>query len=105
MTPLILYPATLTPLPDIALKDADLRRIRRLTRQLNDDVHFNEQATADLPLEEDDAGLREESDDCTVYTSLFTGLFYRVVYDEAYKVKNPKTMNAIAIEKLYAPKK
>ncbi|KIW77624.1 hypothetical protein Z517_10070 [Fonsecaea pedrosoi CBS 271.37] len=62
-------------------------------------------ATADLPPEEDDAGLREESDDCTVYTSLFAGLFYRVVYDEAHKVKNPKTMNAIAIEKLYAPKK
>ncbi|KIW74519.1 hypothetical protein Z517_12459 [Fonsecaea pedrosoi CBS 271.37] len=62
-------------------------------------------ATADLPPEEDDAGLREESDDYTVYTSLFTGLFYRVVYDEAYKVKNPKTMNAIAIEKLYALKK
>ena len=30
-------------------------------------------------------------------------LFYRVIYDEGYKLKNPKTRNFTAVEILYAP--
>ncbi|KAI1622650.1 hypothetical protein EDD37DRAFT_482716 [Exophiala viscosa] len=38
-------------------------------------------------------------------TSKFAGLFHRVICDEGHKLKNCRTRNATAIDKLYAPKK
>ncbi|KIW86925.1 uncharacterized protein Z519_12390 [Cladophialophora bantiana CBS 173.52] len=46
-----------------------------------------------------------ENEDYTVFTSRFAGLFHRVICDEGHRLKNCRTLNSIAIDKLYAPKK
>ena len=44
-----------------------------------------------------------EGDQSIIFSSAFVDLFYRVIYDEGYKLKNPKTRNFTAVETLYAP--
>ena len=74
------------PVPKQSFKPKKPKKSKRLLG--------NEDETDDLAENQDqeEAGLNDEADEEMEYSSPLTGLFHRVVLDEAHKAKNPKTL-------------
>src|SRR5690349_19747867 len=89
-------------LKDIQIKDAELAKVRHIANKISKKRRMD--AMSELELEEE-SDTEVEEDDATVHTSHFAGLFHRVICDEGHKLKNCRTQNSVAVDKLYCPKK
>lgn len=101
---------TATPMPGHLTQAASDHRFRHLPREVDMRAKDRDlQNVRDLALEASKQDRKSTVDNAdpedatTVYTSLFAGLFQRVICDEGHKLKNCRTKNSIAIDKLYCP--